>query len=83
MSNCYVLFVLKGDLYEHESLVAAIKSADVVISAVGSLQIADQTRIIAAIKEAGNVKVSSKRSKPSISNCYVCTLLYGRLTTNV
>jgi uncharacterized protein YbjT (DUF2867 family) len=36
--------------------VAAIKSADVVISAVGSQQIPDQTRIIAAIKEAGNVK---------------------------
>jgi len=47
---------MKGDLYDHESLVAAIKSADVVISAVGSLQLADQTRIISAIKEAGNVK---------------------------
>ncbi|XP_047077440.1 phenylcoumaran benzylic ether reductase Pyrc5-like [Lolium rigidum] len=48
--------LVKGDLYDHESLVSAIKSADVVISTVGSLQIPDQTRIIAAIKEAGNVK---------------------------
>jgi putative NADH-flavin reductase len=69
---------MKGDIYDHESLVAAIKSADVVISAVGSQQMPDQTRIIAAIKEAGNVKVRSKRSKPSISKYYLCTL-YGLL----
>uniref|UniRef100_A0A0E0LBM0 NmrA-like domain-containing protein n=1 Tax=Oryza punctata TaxID=4537 RepID=A0A0E0LBM0_ORYPU len=48
--------LVKGDLYDHESLVAAIKSADVVISAVGYAQLADQIRIISAIKEAGNVK---------------------------
>lgn len=46
----------QGDIYDHESLVAAIKSADVVISAVGYAQLQDQTRIISAIKEAGNVK---------------------------
>jgi uncharacterized protein YbjT (DUF2867 family) len=46
-------------LYDHESLVKAIKDVDVVISTVGSHQIADQTRIIAAIKEAGNVKVTT------------------------
>ncbi|XP_038716450.1 eugenol synthase 1-like [Tripterygium wilfordii] len=45
-----------GDLYDHESLVKAIKQVDVVISTVGQLQIADQVKIIAAIKEAGNVK---------------------------
>ncbi|XP_020088198.1 isoflavone reductase-like protein isoform X2 [Ananas comosus] len=45
-----------GDLYDHESLVAAIKAVDVVISAVGYAQLADQTKIIAAIKEAGNIK---------------------------
>jgi uncharacterized protein YbjT (DUF2867 family) len=48
--------LVKGDLYDHESLVSAIKAVDVVISTVGALQIADQTKIIAAIKEAGNVK---------------------------
>ncbi|CAL1384186.1 unnamed protein product [Linum trigynum] len=48
--------LLHGDLYDHESMVKAIKQADVVISTVGSLQLADQTRIISAIKEAGNVK---------------------------
>ncbi|KAG2611491.1 phenylcoumaran benzylic ether reductase Pyrc5-like isoform X2 [Panicum virgatum] len=46
----------QGDLYNHESLVAAVKSADVVISAVGYTQLPDQTHIISAIKEAGNVK---------------------------
>ncbi|KAK8648962.1 hypothetical protein V6N13_129704 [Hibiscus sabdariffa] len=48
--------VLIGDLNDHESLVKAIKQVDVVISTVGSLQITDQVKIIAAIKEAGNVK---------------------------
>ncbi|KAK8642424.1 hypothetical protein V6N13_011767 [Hibiscus sabdariffa] len=45
-----------GDLYDHESLVKAIKQVDVVISAVGHMQLGDQVKIIAAIKEAGNVK---------------------------
>ncbi|KAL4559432.1 hypothetical protein LXL04_031570 [Taraxacum kok-saghyz] len=45
-----------GDLYDHQSLVNEIKQADVVISTVGKMQIPDQTKIIAAIKEAGNIK---------------------------
>lgn len=48
--------LVHGDLYDHESLVKAIKNVDVVISTVGFMQIADQVKIIAAIKEAGNVK---------------------------
>lgn len=48
---------LQGDVDGHDNLVKAIKQVDVVISAIGSMQIADQTKIIAAIKEAGNVKV--------------------------
>ncbi|GMY28395.1 phenylcoumaran benzylic ether reductase Betv6 [Fagus crenata] len=48
--------LLHGDLYDHGSLVKAIKHVDVVISTVGHLQIVDQVKIIAAIKEAGNVK---------------------------
>ncbi|XP_062098108.1 phenylcoumaran benzylic ether reductase Betv6 [Humulus lupulus] len=48
--------LLHGDLYEHESLVKAIKQVDVVISTVGHMQLGDQVKIIAAIKEAGNVK---------------------------
>jgi len=48
--------LLYGDLYDHESLVKAIKQVDVVISTVGHGQLADQTKIIDAIKEAGNVK---------------------------
>jgi len=47
----------QGDLYDHASLVKAIKQVDVVISAVGHPQVEDQDKIIAAIKEAGNVKV--------------------------
>lgn len=47
----------QGDIYDHESLVKAIKTVDVVISAIGYSQVADQTKIIAAVKEAGNVKV--------------------------
>ncbi|KAG5543182.1 hypothetical protein RHGRI_016061 [Rhododendron griersonianum] len=48
--------VLHGDLYDHESLVKAIKQVDVVISAVSTLQLLDQVKIIAAIKEVGNIK---------------------------
>ncbi|XP_057794007.1 isoflavone reductase-like protein [Salvia miltiorrhiza] len=48
--------ILKGDLKDHESLVKAIKQVDVVISCVGQMQLADQLHIIAAIKEAGNIK---------------------------
>ncbi|KAK1427301.1 hypothetical protein QVD17_15984 [Tagetes erecta] len=48
--------LVHGDLNDHESLVKAIKQVDVVISTVGNMQIPDQTKIIAAIKEAGNVK---------------------------
>ncbi|KAF3965533.1 hypothetical protein CMV_010287 [Castanea mollissima] len=49
--------LLHGDIYHHESLVKAIKQVDGVISALGSPeQIADQVKIVAAIKEAGNIK---------------------------
>ncbi|XP_068637981.1 phenylcoumaran benzylic ether reductase Betv6-like isoform X2 [Aristolochia californica] len=48
--------LLKGDLNNHESLVEAIKQVDVVISTVGTMQELEQLKIIAAIKEAGNVK---------------------------
>ncbi|KAK3413907.1 hypothetical protein EUGRSUZ_I02420 [Eucalyptus grandis] len=45
-----------GDIHHHESLVTAMKQVDVVISAVGPGQQSDQFKIIAAIKEAGNIK---------------------------
>lgn len=48
--------LVHGDIYDHESLLKAIKLVDVVISTVGHGQLADQVKIIAAIKEAGNVK---------------------------
>ncbi|XP_035547174.1 phenylcoumaran benzylic ether reductase Betv6-like [Juglans regia] len=48
--------LLHGDLYDHESLVKAMKQVDVVISTVGPPQFADQIKIVAAIKEAGNIK---------------------------
>ena len=57
-----IFFFLSGEqggLFDHGSLVNAIKGADVVISAVGTPQLDEQTRIVMAIKEAGNViKVS-------------------------
>ncbi|CAN0866548.1 Phenylcoumaran benzylic ether reductase POP1 [Linum grandiflorum] len=49
---------LTGDLYDHESLVKAIKQVDVVISTLGHAQLPDQVRVVSAIKEAGNIKVS-------------------------
>ncbi|KAH9696195.1 Phenylcoumaran benzylic ether reductase 1 [Citrus sinensis] len=47
---------LGGDVLNHESLVKAIKQVDVVISTVGHTLLGDQVKIIAAIKEAGNIK---------------------------
>lgn len=48
--------ILEGSLQDHDSLVAAIKQVDVVISAVGGAEIPEQTKIISAIKEAGTIK---------------------------
>ncbi|ESW28972.1 hypothetical protein PHAVU_002G033300 [Phaseolus vulgaris] len=48
--------LLYGDLHDHESLVKALKEVDVVISTLGGQQIDDQVKLIAAIKEAGNIK---------------------------
>ncbi|CAI9765507.1 unnamed protein product [Fraxinus pennsylvanica] len=50
-----VVFI-HGDLYNHESLVRAMKQVDVVISTLGYAQLGDQDKIVAAIEEAGNVK---------------------------
>ncbi|XP_027076463.2 phenylcoumaran benzylic ether reductase Pyrc5-like [Coffea arabica] len=49
---------LYGDLYNHQQLVNAIKQVDIVISTVGGGMevVAHQVKIIAAIKEAGNIK---------------------------
>ncbi|CAN1255797.1 Phenylcoumaran benzylic ether reductase 1 [Linum perenne] len=47
---------LIGDLNDHGSLVDAMKKVDVVISTVGHGMLTQQVKIIAAIKEAGNVK---------------------------
>ena len=59
------MIVSQGDIYQHESLVKAIKQVDVVISGLGSPeQIAEQVKIVATIKEAGNIKarhISSKK----------------------
>ncbi|VFQ67856.1 unnamed protein product [Cuscuta campestris] len=55
LKNSGVNFI-HGDLNDQSSLVKAIKQVDVVISTVGHFQLADQVKIIAAIKEAGNVK---------------------------
>ncbi|XP_042482150.1 eugenol synthase 2-like [Macadamia integrifolia] len=53
--NSGVTFLL-GDLSDHASLVRAIKQVDVVIATVGKQLVQEQVKIIAAIKEAGNVK---------------------------
>ncbi|XP_027068202.1 phenylcoumaran benzylic ether reductase Pyrc5 [Coffea arabica] len=47
---------LYADLHDHQRLVDAIKQVDTVISTVGGDLVAHQVKIIAAIKEAGNIK---------------------------
>ncbi|KAK4751726.1 hypothetical protein SAY87_020524 [Trapa incisa] len=48
--------IVPGDISDHDGLVKAIKEVDVVISTVGKDQLANQDKLIAAIKEAGNIK---------------------------
>ncbi|XP_020218158.1 isoflavone reductase [Cajanus cajan] len=48
--------IIEGDMMDHDTLVRAIKQVDIVICTAGRLLIEYQVKIIAAIKEAGNVK---------------------------
>ncbi|KAL3737875.1 hypothetical protein ACJRO7_019407 [Eucalyptus globulus] len=48
--------LVRGNVYDQESLLTAIKQVDVVISAVAQQQVAIQDKIVAAIKAAGNIK---------------------------
>ncbi len=43
----------EGDLKDHDSLLRACRSADIVISAVGGLQVGDEGELVKAVKEAG------------------------------
>lgn len=52
-----LIFFLQGDIYDHQSLVKVIKQVDIVISSVNHEHISDQYKILAAIKEVGNIKV--------------------------
>jgi hypothetical protein len=46
---------MQGDINNHESLVAALKQVDVVISTLGTAQLPDQLNLITAIKEVGHI----------------------------
>jgi uncharacterized protein YbjT (DUF2867 family) len=48
--------ILHGDIGDKESIVAALKQVDVVISALGMSQLLDQLNLIKAIKEVGHIK---------------------------
>ncbi|KAF5751775.1 hypothetical protein HS088_TW02G00793 [Tripterygium wilfordii] len=48
--------IFLGELDDHEKLVSALKQVDVVISTLAVPQFLDQLNIIAAAKEAGNIK---------------------------
>ncbi|KAL8045002.1 hypothetical protein ABFX02_08G083300 [Erythranthe guttata] len=50
------VIVYQGELDEYEKLVSVLKVVDVVISALAVPQHLDQLKIIAATKEAGNIK---------------------------
>ncbi|KAJ9135814.1 hypothetical protein P3X46_032949 [Hevea brasiliensis] len=54
--NGHGVTLLYGDVHDHKGLVKAIKQVDVVISTVGAELMAEQHKIVSAIKEAGNVK---------------------------
>jgi hypothetical protein len=48
---------MQRDINDHESLVAALKQVDVVISTLGTAQLPDQLNLITAIKEVGHIMV--------------------------
>lgn len=48
--------LLVGDIFDHDSLVAALKQVEAVIAPVSGGQITDQLKIIDAAKEAGTIK---------------------------
>ncbi|XP_031247509.1 phenylcoumaran benzylic ether reductase TP7-like [Pistacia vera] len=48
--------LLYGDLENHEKLVKMLKLVDIVMSAISRSEIPEQFKLIAAIKEAGNIK---------------------------
>lgn len=50
------IVILYGSLEDYDSLLAAIRQVDVVISAVGREQFLNQLKIVAAIKEVGTIK---------------------------
>ncbi|KAL2348539.1 hypothetical protein Fmac_002541 [Flemingia macrophylla] len=50
------VIIIEGDMMDHKTLVKALKQVDIVICTVGRYLIEDQVKIIAAIKEAGNIK---------------------------
>ncbi|XP_057788369.1 probable pinoresinol-lariciresinol reductase 3 isoform X2 [Salvia miltiorrhiza] len=50
------LKIVKGSLHDEESLIEALKQADVVICAVASKQVHDQKALISAMKRAGCIK---------------------------
>ncbi|KAJ0009799.1 hypothetical protein Pint_34702 [Pistacia integerrima] len=79
--NLAVNFLI-GDVQYHESLVNAIKQVDVVISTISRAQLVDQVKIIAAIKEARNVKVVNGYLQhsihPSLQNLYYQSLRHLR-----
>ncbi|MED6214263.1 hypothetical protein PIB30_101306, partial [Stylosanthes scabra] len=53
----------QGDVHDHESLVKAIKQVDVVISTIGTMEVANQEKIIAAIIDVGNVKSNKENDE--------------------
>lgn len=70
--------MFQGDLYDHQSLVKAIKQVDVVISTVARSHLADQDKIISAIKQAGNVKVFLKSHYSLKCDIMLMTILFDR-----
>ena len=52
--------LVEASLDDHAGLVAAVRQVDVVVSALSGTYIRSQVKLVEAIKEAGNVKVSHR-----------------------
>ena len=62
---------------EHETMVAALKQVDVVISTLAVPQHLEQFKIIDAIKKAGNIKVHALSLSLSLSLSIIYIYIYS------
>uniref|UniRef100_A0ACD5W4C4 Uncharacterized protein n=1 Tax=Avena sativa TaxID=4498 RepID=A0ACD5W4C4_AVESA len=63
--------LVEASMDDHRSLVAAVRQADVVVSAMGGSQLLLQLKLVDAVKEAGNIQLAG--STTHLHHCFSYT----------